>query len=122
MSDLYLRCDWLIRPGVNYVRLVGIAQECGCHLALIEANAVTADKFVLMRFALHAPTQPAFDEFAARVADAIGLNDWQPMAAEEFATAQILDFRSLDTQFLTQWMDAMHAYGLYNAQHQKEKS
>ena len=118
MSELYRRCEWVIRPHVNYVQLGGIARELGCDLALRDASAVTEDRLVVMRFVLRAPSQAAFDDFLARVGQSIGLVDWQPAATEDFSTAQILDFRTLDTQFLTQWMEAMNAYGLYNAAHQ----
>ena len=116
MSDLYFICDWLIRPAVNYVRLAGIARELGCELAIAAANIVTPEKFVLVRFALHAPSQAAFDAFVGKVGDSTGLTDWQPVSADDFEQAQILDLHLLDAEFLTRWMDGMHAYGLHNQQ------
>jgi hypothetical protein len=114
MSDLYLACDWIIRPGVNYLRLAEAAAECGCALSLAEATAVTPEKFVVMRFALRAPSQAAFDDFLSKVGQSIGLTDWQPCAELYFAKAQPMDFGGVDANFLQQWMAAMHAYGLHN--------
>jgi hypothetical protein len=116
MTDLYFSCDWVIRPAVNYVRLLGLAHELGCALAVAQANVVTPDKFVLMRYALRAPSQQALDEFAAKVGKTVGLSDWQPADAEYFEHAQPLDLHLLDAEFLSRWMDAMHAYGLHNQQ------
>jgi hypothetical protein len=113
MSARYFACDWVIRPAVNYVRLAALAQEVDCELVLVEANAVTAEKFVLMRFALRAPSQQHFEIFRASAAD-IGLDDWQPCTGAYFAQGQPLDLRGLDAEFLQQWMAAMHAYGLHN--------
>ena len=115
MTDLYFTCEWIIRPAVNYVRLVGIARETGCELAIAEANIVTAEKLVLIRFALRAASQTAFAEFAAKVDDFTGLTDWQPADADTYGRAQILDLALLDTEFIARWMDGMHAYGLHNA-------
>jgi len=114
VTDLYFACDWIIRPSVNYVRLVDVARELGCVLALAQANVVTADKFVLMRFALRAPSQAAFEAFVEKVGQPLGLNEWQPAAADYFEAAQPLDLHLLDAEFLTRWMEAMHAYGLHN--------
>ena len=116
MSDLYFTCDWLIRPAVNYVRLVGVARELGCELAIAAANIVTPEKFVLVRFALHVPSQAVFDEFVSKVGEPTGLTDWQPVSAGDFEQAQTLDLHLLDTEFITKWMDGMHAYGLHNQQ------
>jgi hypothetical protein len=116
MADLYFTGDWMIRPSVNYARLVEIAYECGCALAIAQANIVTPDKFVWMRFALHAPTQDAFNNFAAKVGQAVGLDRWQTTTAESFERAQPFDLHLLDADFLTRWMEAMHAYGLHNAE------
>ncbi len=113
-TDLYFGCDWVIRPAVNYVRLVGVAHECGCKLAVAQANMVTPEKFVLMRFALYAPSESAFTEFVDKVGQTVGLNDWHPVTADYFEHAQPLDLQLLDAEFLTRWMDAMHAYGLHN--------
>ena len=41
MSALFFACEWVIRPAVNYVRLVGLAREMGCELAIAQANIVT---------------------------------------------------------------------------------
>jgi hypothetical protein len=115
MSDLYLTFDWRIRPGVNYVRLVGLARELGCTLAIAQANIVTPQKTVLIRFALRVPSQVAFQDFLTKGAAAIGLDHWQTVDEAAFAQAQPLDLHLLDTDFLTRWMDAMHAYGRHNA-------
>lgn len=120
-NDLYFACDWIIHPAVNYVRLVGIAHELGCKLAVAQANVVTAEKFVLMRFALYAPSETAFEEFVAKVGQTVGLDAWQPAAADYFAQAQPLDLHLLDAEFLTRWMEAMHVYGLHNARLLRER-
>ncbi len=114
MPDLYFTCDWVIRPAVNYARLEGIAHETGCELAVIQANIVTPERLVLMRFVLHAPAQAAFDAFVDKVGASIGLEDWRPADAATFEQAQPLDLHLLDADFLSRWMDAMHAYGLHN--------
>ena len=114
MSDLYFTCDWTIRPAVNYVRLVGIARELDCELAVIHANYVTPDRRVLMRFALRVPSQAAFDEFLEKVGHAIGLTGWQSSSSAVYELAQPLDLHLMDADLLTRWMDAMHAYGLHN--------
>lgn len=112
-SDLYFTCDWVIRPAVNYVRLVEIAREFGCELAIAQANVVTPERLVMMRFALHAPSEAALTHFLARVAPV--MDRWQTSDAHIFAHAQPFDLHLLDADFLAQWMDAMHAYGLHNA-------
>ena len=114
MTDLYFTCGWVIRPAVNYVRLVGIARELGCALAIAEAYAVTPERMVITRFALHAPTQASFDQFIDKVGGSIGLNDWQPTTAETFIKAQPLDLHLLDSDFIVKWIDGMHTYGLHN--------
>jgi hypothetical protein len=114
MSALYFACEWVIRPAVNYVRLVGLAREMGCELAIAQANIVTPDKRVLIRFALATPDESTYTEFVTRVATTLGLDDWQPISAEAFQQAQTLDLQLLDTDVLTKWMDGMHAYGLHN--------
>jgi hypothetical protein len=114
MSVLYFACEWVIRPAVNYVRLVGLTHELGCQLAIAQANIVTPDKHVLIRFALAAPDQATYDEFIVKVGAAIGLNDWQPISAVDFQHAQPLDLHLLDSEIITRWMDGMHAYGLHN--------
>jgi hypothetical protein len=112
MSELYFTCDWVIRPAVNYVRLEEIAHECGCELAIAQANIVTPERLVMMRFALRAPSEAALTHFLARVAPI--MDRWQTSDAHTFAHAQPLDLHLLDADFLTRWMDAMHAYGLHN--------
>ena len=121
MTEHCYVCDWIIRPAVNYVRLEGVAREIGCELAILQANIVTPERFVLMRFALRAPSQAAFEDFVAKVGRTIGLDDWQPSSAEIFAQAQPLDLHLLDAEFLARWMDAMHAYGLHNAELKKQQ-
>ncbi|MBZ0298329.1 MAG: hypothetical protein K8J31_01235 [Anaerolineae bacterium] len=121
MADLYFSCDWIIRPAVNYVRLEGVANELGCTLAVAQANVVTPDKVVLMRFALRAPSQAAYDELLAKVGHAVGLDAWQPTTAAAFEQAQPLDLHLLEADFLTRWMEAMHAYGLHNQQLRAQK-
>jgi len=112
-DDLYLACDWRIRPGVNYLRLAALAQEADCKLVLVEANVVTAEKYVIMRFAVHAASKTSFESFREAVAE-IGLTDWQLCTGAYFGQGQPLDFHGMDTAFLQQWMAAMHAYGLHN--------
>lgn len=114
MSDLYFTCEWIIRPSVNYVRLVGIARELGCSLAIAEAYIVTPQRTVMTRFALHAPSQASFDQFIDKVGNSLGLNDWRPISAEDFQHTQPLDLHLLDSEFIMKWMDGMHAYGLHN--------
>jgi hypothetical protein len=114
MSDeLFMACDWRIRPGVNYLRLAALAQECDCELVMVEAHAVTAEKFVMLRLAVQSATQNNFDDFQEAVAE-IGLSDWRPCTGTYFAQGQALDFRGVDAAFLQQWMAAMNAYGLHN--------
>ena len=115
MADLYFTCEWIIRPAINYVRLVSVARETGCELAIAEANVVTSEKLVLMRFALRAASQDAFADFVEKAGDSTGLTGWQPSAADTFARAQVLDLSLLDTDLITRWMEGMHAYGLHNA-------
>jgi hypothetical protein len=114
MSALYFACEWVIRPAVNYVRLVGLAHEMGCQLAILQANIVTPDKRVLIRFALLTPDEATYNEFVAKVGAAIGLDDWKPISAEDFQRAQPLDLHLLDSEIITRWIDGMHAYGLHN--------
>jgi hypothetical protein len=122
MSELYFTCDWIIRPAVNYVRLVGIARELGCELAIAQANTVTLERFVMMLFALRAPSQAAFGEFISKVGQV--MDQWQISDTHTFEHAQPFDLHLLDADFLTRWMEAMHAYGLHNAAllKQQEKS
>jgi hypothetical protein len=115
VSDLYFTGDWIIRPAVNYVRLAGLARELGCELSLVEGYHVTPDKLVLMRFALRAPALAAFEAFMDKTGPALGQINWQPSSAEIHSLAQPFDLHLLDTEFLTRWMDAMHAYGQHNA-------
>jgi hypothetical protein len=112
-SDLYFTCDWVIRPAVNYVRLAGIARELSCEIAVVQANIVTPERLVMMRWSLRVPSQAAFDEFITKVGQV--MDEWQTSDAHTFAHAQPLDLHLLDADFLTRWMDAMHAYGLHNA-------
>lgn len=114
MTDLYFSCMWIIRPAVNYVRLVGVARELGCELALAEAYIVTPERLVMTRFALHALSQSSFDQFIEKAGNSIGLTDWQPITAEDFQVAQPLDLHLLEPDFIGKWMDGMHAYGLHN--------
>ncbi len=114
MSALYFACEWVIRPAVNYVRLVGLARELGCELAILQANIVTPDKRVLIRFALAAPDESAYKEFVSKVGATIGLDAWQPISAADFQAAQVLDLQLLDSDVLTKWLEGMHAYGLHN--------
>jgi hypothetical protein len=112
-SELYFTSDWIIRPAVNYVRLVGIARELGCELAIAQANIVTPERLVMMRFALRAPSQAVFNVFFRKVSEV--MDDWQPSDMQTFELAQPFDLHLLEADFLTRWMDAMHAYGLHNA-------
>ena len=115
MTDLYFTCEWIIWPAINYVRLFEVARETGCELAIVQANVVTPEKLVLMRFALRAESQAAFDAFVEKVGAATGLTDWQPATVDTFERAQILDFSLVDSDFVARWMDGMHAYGVHNA-------
>lgn len=114
MSEMYFTCDWIIRPAINYVRLAGMARERGCELAVAQAISVTPERLVMMRFALRVPSQAAFDELMGKVGPV--MNEWRSSDAAAFEQAQPFDLHLLDAEFLTRWMDAMHAYGLHNAE------
>lgn len=121
MPDLYFTCDWIIRPAVNYVRLVDVARDLGCELALVKAHIVTPDKLVLTCFVLRASSQAAFDEFVEKVGQSVGLTDWLATTADDFGRAQVLDLQLLDAAFIAKWMDGMHAYGIHNQHVQQEQ-
>src|SRR5690606_41377995 len=97
MSELYFTCDWVIRPAVNYVRLEVIAHECGCELAIAQANIVTPERLVMMRFALCAPSEAALTHFLARVAPI--MDRWHTSDSKTFAPALLIDLHTLQASF-----------------------
>ena len=50
------------------------------------------------------------------------MDDWQPISAQDWQQAQVLDLQLLDRDVLSKWLDGMHAYGLHNQSLETQES
>jgi hypothetical protein len=115
MSEyLYFACGWVIRPGVDYVRLRQFADEAGVELVVVNPIYRSQEGYMVQTFAVQTPDENHLVEFIKTAGAEMGLTHWYGVPEEYFERGTHFDLNHVLPYFRDQWLAGMEAYGKHN--------
>lgn len=111
---LYYACGWVIRPDIDYERLMHLAADSECELVAVPPIQISHQGYAVQTFALRTPTEAHLVEFIQVAGAEMGLTHWYGVTENYFERGQTLILHVLPPEIRDQWLAGMRAYGLHN--------
>jgi hypothetical protein len=116
---LYLACDWVIQPSVNYKYLAELIERLGCDLFIHPGQGKTEAGFTFFRLSMKVSSEKLMKEFIESVGQQIGMTKWQPATEQYHERGQKLaallnPSKAIQSLMLTRWLDTSDDLGREN--------